>query len=265
VRSWLRWAGARGTQLALGVLLVSTVGVVAVRGAAYEKPTVPAFRPTFAVRRGLVTNEVAVFDPHDGAPVSRDWIVTSGSLFSDAGAGWTGPIDGEAPDARSRVHTDSAVFRMVTRRRDFRNVTVRFQLDVAGLTSTPRTPIQSYDGVHVFLRYGSAQQLYAASVFRRDGEVAVKKKVPGGPVNGGEYATLASTHHPIPERRWNTVVVTAVNVSGGVQISVTINGQLVLRTLDTGTLGQPISAAGAVGIRGDNASFHFRSFTATAS
>jgi hypothetical protein len=131
-----------------------------------------------------------------------------------------------------------------------------------GAIQTPRTPPQAFDGVHVFLRYKSAQQLYAMSVFRRDGQVAIKKKVPGGPVNGGEYATLAGTRHPLTEGSWNSVDVSAVDTAGGVLLSQRINGTLLIRTTDRGA-GPPIAEAGQVGIRGDNADFRFRAFSAT--
>ena len=140
---------------------------------------------------------------------------------------------------------------------------VRFDLDVAGLTTTGRTPAQAYDGVHVFLRYQSDQWLYAVSVLRRDGQVAIKKKVPGGPANGGEYATLAVARYSLPLQTWNAVEVTAVDAPGGVQLALRVNGRLLLQATDSGTLGAPIGAAGRVGIRGDNASFRFRGFSAT--
>ena len=172
-------------------------------------------------------------------------------------------MDGEKPDRYSRQHTDSAVFRLVTRRQDFQDVTVQFDLDVVGLTSTTRTPPQSYDGVHVFLRYQSPQQLYVVSVFRRDGQVVIKKKVSGGSVDGGTYATLATRGHSLPVGQWNAVAVSAVNTADGVLLSLRIDGELLLQTTDRGTEGDPIYDAGRVGIRGDNADFRFRDFSAT--
>lgn len=257
----------RGTECLpgnAGRLALCLLSVLAVQHVAGPAASRSAFSADFPQRRRLITNEVAYFDPASHAPVDRNWIVTSGSLFGDAGTGWTGPIDAEQPDTLSRVHTDSAVFRLVTRRSDFRDVAVRFEFDLAGLTSTPRTPAQTYDGLHVFLRYGSAQQLYAVSVFRRDGLVVVKKKTPGGPVNGGDYVTLASARAPVPTRRWNAATVTIRTSGGRTRFALTLNGKLVLQAVDTGArLGPALTAAGRVGLRGDNADFRFRRFTAT--
>jgi hypothetical protein len=94
------------------------------------------------------------------------------------GPAGSGPIDGVDPDTYSRRHTDSAVFRLVSRRSDFRNVRVEFAPDVARLISTTRTPPQAYDGVHVFLRYKSAQLLDAISVFRRTARSRSRRRCP---------------------------------------------------------------------------------------
>jgi hypothetical protein len=258
-----------------GRLIVSALILTAVGACTAQAPAAPSagsgasrtavdsapFRPRFSSGVYLLTNELAYFDPSAGAPVDKNWIVTSGSLFNDNGTGWTGPIDSEKPDQYSHRHTDSAVFRVVTRR-DFQDVTVRFDLDVTGLTSTPRTPPQSYDGVHVFVRYQTQRQLYVVSVFRRDGEVVIKKKVSGGDVNGGTYATLAAARHPLPAGKWIAVAVSAVNTSDGVLLTLSLNDNVVLRTTDLGTEGSPLYPAGRVGIRGDNAEFRFRDFSA---
>ena len=113
-------------------------------------------------------------------PGSGNWPAesTSGSLLADDRTGWTGPIDGVDPDTYSRRQTDSAVFRLVSRRSDFRNVRVEFAPDVARLSSTTRTPPQAYDGVHVFLRYKSAQLLDAISVFRRTARSRSRRRCP---------------------------------------------------------------------------------------
>ena len=264
-----RIAGAGKTQLILTVLILAAGSGCAAQASRPSSPRLHTtagsqpFHPRFSPGLRLVTNELAYFNPSAGAPVDNNWIVTSGSLFNDNDTGWTGPVDGEQPDRYSRQHTDSAVFRLVTRRRDFQNVTVQFDLNVVGLTSTNRTPPQSYDGVHVFLRYQSDQHLYVVSVFRRDGEIVIKKKVSGGSVNGGTYATLATSRHSLPVGQWNAVAVSAANIADGVRISLRIDGKLLLQTTDRGAEGDPIYDAGRVGIRGDNADFRFRDFSAT--
>lgn len=211
----------------------------------------------------LITNERAYFDPHaPGVRTSQDWIVTSGSLFSYNGAGWTGVPDRMPPDATSSNGTDSAVFRAVTRRADFTNVTVSFQLNVAKLVATPQTPASAHDGVHVFLRYQSYKDLYAVSVYRRDGIVAMKEKLPGGSSDGGTYYTLAQAPYKIPLHKWVPIRVTIATLSSmAIRINLTINGHQVLTMAERPGHIPPILSAGRVGLRGDNCEFYFRDFT----
>jgi len=204
--------------------------------------------------RGVVGNEL-------DARRSAQWLVTSGSLFNDHGAGWTGPIDGQRPDANSARTTDSAVFRAVTQRRDFGNVTVRFELNVARTGTTERTGTHAYDGVHVFLRYQSPQQLYAVSVDRRDSTVAIKVKTPGGPSDGGDYATLAQAPFHFRDGQWVREKVVVTNVAGGVRISLWTDGVQLLSTTDRNPGDAALTRAGRVGLRGDNTEFRFRDFT----
>jgi hypothetical protein len=219
--------------------------------------------PSFPKAEMLITNERAYFDPNaPGVRTSQDWQVTSGSLFSYEGAGWTGVPDGVRPDATSRNGTDSAVFRAVTRRADFTNVTVSFQLKVAELVTTQRTPAGAYDGVHVFLRYQNYQSLYAVSVYRRDGIVAVKEKLPGGPSDGGTYYTLAEAPYRIPLHTWVPIRVTIVTLtSKAIRISLIIRNRQILTTTEPASRVPPILSAGRVGLRGDNCEFYFRDFT----
>jgi hypothetical protein len=62
------------------------------------------------------------------------------------------------------------------------------------------------------LRHVSELNLYAITVDRRDGEVVIKKKCPGGPSNGGTYYALANsgpTHH-IALGKWEQVAGSVV-------------------------------------------------------
>ncbi len=221
---------------------------------------------SFPMAKKLITNERAYFGP-DAARVhkSRTWLVTSGSLFSDGGAGWTGIPDGVAPDVDSSNATDSAVFRVVTRRANFTDVTVSFQLRVVDLVTTQRTPATSYDGVHVFLRYQNDKRLYVASVFRRDGIVALKEKLPGGISNGGTYVSLAEGRYRMPMHTWVPVSVTIVTLPRQVvQLTMTIDSRTVLTATEPPSRVPPILAAGRVGLRGDNCEFFFRDFVVSA-
>ncbi|WP_182348405.1 hypothetical protein [Tomitella gaofuii] len=256
-------AGARIALVSCGAALVlaaaATVAVHAPRATGPE-----AFHPVFAEQTDLVTNEYAHRHPSaDGAVSSSDWIVTSGSLFSRDGAGWTGVPDGADPNARSGNGTGSAVFRAISRRADFSDTRVDFDLHLLGFVTTSRTPAHDWDGVHVFLRYHNDAELYVVSIRRRDGTLAIKKKTPGGPVNGGTYTTLAETAAPAGTGPMMHVSTTVRNrPDGSVALSAAIDGITVLRAIDMGEHGHTIRDAGRVGLRGDNCEFTFRDFRA---
>lgn len=231
-------------------------------------PEAPLFEDTFDRPDGLVTNEYAYWNPTlSDAVVSPDWEMTSGSLFTLDDHAYTGVPDDVGPNADSTNGTNSAVFRLTTRRADFSNVSVSFDLDMLGLTSTATTPPVAWDGLHVFLRYQSEYSLYYASIDRRDGTTIIKKKVPGGPSNGGTYFDLGQSGvHAIPFGQWEHVEATIdTNADGSVTIRLYANGSLVASALDDGSVGgAPILDAGKVGIRGDNAEFQFDDFTVNA-
>lgn len=225
------------------------------------------FRSRFPLNDRLVTNEFAYWSPNNEARVtSRDWHVTSGSLFSRDGSGYTGRLDSRSTDARSLRATNSAEFRMTTANRSFRNVAVQMNLKVAGQTSTSGSRT-IWDGVHLWLRHQSQYHLYYASVARRDGQVVIKKKCPGGSSNGGRYYTISREvpGKPIPYGQWLRVGASVRNTGGG---SVTIvlyrGGRAVVSAVDRGVGCAPITRPGATGIRADNTAFYFNDFTVTA-
>jgi hypothetical protein len=226
------------------------------------------FHASFAERTTLITNEYAYWNPkHADAVRSPIWSVTSGSLFSQARTGYTGKIDDGRPDARSTTNTDSSTFRLETVRRDFADVNVAFRLNIAELASTRRTPAVSYDGVHIWLRHESQYSLYAASVARRDGKVVIKKKCRGGPSNDGTYYPLGKeiSGAPITLDAWTSVAASVrTNPSGSVTVTLSVGGKVLVTAVDTGIGCAPITGPGAVGVRGDNTRFSFKTFGVTA-
>ncbi|WP_344935198.1 hypothetical protein [Actinoplanes nipponensis] len=233
-------------------------------------PAAPAalFQPVFPAS-GLVTNEFAYWNPTDPQRAdSRDWEMTSGSLFALDGSGYSGKVDGGSPDVRSVTNTGSAIFRLNTRDHSFGDVQVAMKLNVSGLTATSRTPAVDWDGVHIFLHYQSQYELYYASVARRDGHVVIKKKCLGGPSNGGAYYALGSSEVSglsLPLNSWQDVGASIRNnADGSVFIALQRNGKTVSTATDSGVGCAPIRAAGATGIRGDNAEFRFSGFTVSA-
>jgi hypothetical protein len=253
IRRWLTW-------MAVAFLGVAAVVFITV------KRHQPLLADDFSQPNGLITNEFAFFNPNDRAAVrSPIWLVTSGSLFAHDGSAWTGVPDVGQTGPRSASATDSSVFRAVTQRADFQNVTVSFGLFVQRFLSAKSGPTPGWEGVHVFLRYQTPVSLYVVSVDRSDGVIVIKKKVPGGPApsDGGTYYTLASTPGRSVSGRWEQVRVSVVN-SGteSVNIRLWMDGKLRLEATDNG-IGNvaPITQPGRVGVRGDYTEFKFDHFT----
>ncbi|MEU9131497.1 hypothetical protein AB0D08_25890 [Kitasatospora sp. NPDC048540] len=213
---------------------------------------------------GLLTNEYAF--RHPDAPDAHpdpDWVVTSGSLFADGGALWTGTPDGQSPDPASARHTDSAVFRLVTRRRDFADCTVRAEVLLEPPVTTSRTPAQDWDGGHLWLRYRSPQELYAVSFRRRDGVVVVKRKTPdehGAADAEGSYETIAEAKHAMEYGSWHSVEASVADtLTGAVRLRLAVDGRVLLDVKDQG--GERITAPGGVGVRADNSDLRIRAFS----
>ncbi|UQU65802.1 hypothetical protein COUCH_05655 [Couchioplanes caeruleus] len=210
-------------------------------------------------RMALISNEVAFRDQAAAeGDSSAGWHVSSGSLFGGGAFLWSGKPDGNRPNFDSSLSTGSAVLRATTAQATFQDVTVSFDLHVNQFVQTPRTGFRSFDGVHLLLRYRSEMETYAVSVFRRDGKVALKKKVPGGVSNGGTYFTLAEGQMPsivTGKNQWRQMQAT---ISGhrSVRLSLRIDGHSVLTALDRGAGGIAPISYGAVGIRGDNCDFY---------
>jgi hypothetical protein len=247
------------TFLVLIVVLATTV-------AAQPSPLASdvLFAPTFPAKDQLITNEYAFWNPSSPDAVrSADWDMTSGSLFSQSGYGWTGKTDRLDPGAKSMLGTNSAVFRLNTRRSDFGDVRVRFTTKILKVDDNPATFPVAWDGIHIWLRYQSEYSLYYASVARRDGGVLIKKKCPGGFSNGGTYYSLTPENmsYPIVLGKWRDVGATAVNYpDGSVRITLLVNGNFVVGVNDKGVGCPAIRTPGSVGIRGDNAEFLFSKF-----
>ncbi|GAA3345435.1 hypothetical protein GCM10020358_52500 [Amorphoplanes nipponensis] len=220
------------------------------------------YRPDLSGPDRLIANEYAHWNPGDPRTVrSPEWDVTSGSLFLRDGTGWTGPPDAARPDIRSANGTGSSVFRATTKRHSFLDAFVVLRVRNLGLTSRGRMAPSSTDGIHVFLRWHSPEDLYVVSLNRRDERIVVKRKTPGGTVNGGTYATLGETAYPVPYGAWQTFRIAIENTAGRtVSISIGNADRTLLRVVDRGGAAPPNLTAGAVGLRADNCDFQFADF-----
>jgi 3-keto-disaccharide hydrolase len=249
-------------RLLAGALVLGTIVGLCLAFALSQKAS-PHDRLLFAAHfgeRGLVTNEWAHYNPAANGIRSPEWEMTSGSLFARDGFGWSGPIDSGTPDRLSRGATDSAVFRLVSRQA-FDNYAVRFSFRTLGFTTTPRTPAHAWDGLHLWLRYQSAQKLYFASFARRDGHVVIGKKYPGGSANGGRYEHLSTSPTvKLAPHAWHHLHAAIETTGGTVTIRLLLDGKLVARAVDRDGQDPPIVRPGRVGLRADNAEFEFRRF-----
>lgn len=222
----------------------------------------------------LVTNEYAHWNPHATDAVrSPVWDLDSGSLFVRNGVGWSGPIERGPVDAVSRTGTNSAVFRAALRFEVPRDVVFSGRFKVIRIAAPPaftasaatRTTAPAardvsqrnsdWEGLHLWLRYRSPQDLYVVSIARHDGLVTIKRKRPGGPVNGGTYTTLASAHAGIAPGAFRSVAVSARDDDAGTHVSLVIDGVRVLTAHDPS--GDSAPSPGTVGIRGDDTEFEF--------
>jgi hypothetical protein len=218
---------------------------------------------SFDRSNGLVTNEYAYYNPSSRYSITSPiWQQTSGSFFINGSDAWSGVPDAVEPNARSTNGTGSAIFRLTTRRNDFKDVAVSFDLLNKNLTHTAATPAAATDGVHVWLRHLGETALYAVSVNRRDNKIVVKKKVSGGTTNGGTYYQIGTyARYYVSYNRWTHVKTTIqTNSNGSVTIAVYINGTRKLVVTDSGMGGAPIRTAGHVGLRGDNCNFKVDNF-----
>ena len=251
-------ARALAAAAIVGVAVVATLLFTVLRSGDH----VVLFAPRFPAGSTLVTNEFATYNPRAaGAVRSASWISTSGSLFARDGGGYSGVPDDGDPNATSSSATGSSVFRLVSRRRDFGDVSIRMRLRVDRLLDTPEST-DAWDGVHVFARYQSEDSLYVVSVSRRDGSVVAKKKLPGGTSNGGTYVQIGETvHDPLAHGLWHDVRLDVANDDGGVRLVLHLDGLPVLDVVDRGIGGPAITEPGRVGLRGDLCEFDFDRFS----
>jgi hypothetical protein len=242
------------------------------------------FQDTFTGADGLITNEYAHWNS-DGIN-SPDWDVTSGSLFRQSNAAWTGLPDLLEPNKYSSDHTNSDVFRLNTFRTFAGNIRVWLALKNNSEIHDSNCSVNDtcWHGVHIWLRHLTPYDLYAVSLNRADNKVAIKRKVPCGNENGGFYKDLTSpVTHAWSVGTWQHYSVTIqTNSNGSVTIKVYDDDSdpntPFLQATDAGgtntswtsgcvTPGSyptaqypPITVAGSVGVRGDFDNFNIDDF-----
>lgn len=209
----------------------------------------------------LIVNEWSYWNPQDPARVvAPAWQMTSGSLFSVGGLGWTGIPDDVSTDRYSEAHTDSQVFRLNTTRGDFGDVVQEVDARINGFTGSVDFPALPWDGVVLWPRYVDEFHLYFAYLLRKDGRVQITKKCPGHLAggsfyNGGSYFDLSAEryHGPTVIGRWYRLASSVQdNPDGSVTIRTFQDGRLAAQATDRGVGCAPIRAPTQLGIRADN-------------
>jgi len=228
-----------GAALALG--LSADIG--------HERPLL--LRDNFDGRDRVITNHYAYHAP-DAADAhrSRIWEVESGCALRSGNQLWTGVPTSNVPDRDCSNGTGSAVFRMWTKRTDFRDVAVSFGLRNNGYTSTG----ESWDGVKIYLRRQDGDNFYTAEVNRREGNVIIQRKC------DGEYGLLSQVRTSASPARigeWEDVAGTVVNLSDdAVRIQVVRSDGVALEAIDAQGSCDVLRRPGRIGIRGDRTDFH---------
>jgi hypothetical protein len=215
-------------------------------------------------RNGVVAADVG------RAEAGGSWLVTSGTLLTRRGHLWSGRPDGGPADPATG-RTGSAVLRAVSLRRDFTDASIHGEMRVDALVSTERTPEHTWDGVHLFLRYRDADNLYVVDLLRRDGTLSVKRKSTSVVESStgiqddrtrssedGIYRTLVSARVGDMSEGWHRFDVTIRDTAGGVALTVSIDERQWLSTTDSDP--SALRGPGRVGLRGDNADFTVRRF-----
>jgi hypothetical protein len=217
---------------------------------------------------GLITNEHAFWNA-DGVR-SPLWEMTSGSLFSKSGLGWSGVPDGVVPDATSSNGTGSLVFRLRTVAADFGSV--RQAVSVRINAFVPQAQGTTWDGVVLWPRYRSEFALYFAYLLRRDGRVQLTKKCPGDVAagefhNGGTYFPLTAERDsgaPTERGRWYRLATEVRDrADGSVSITGFRDGQAVVQATDHGVGCAPLRGPARLGVRADNTDFDLDAYRVT--
>ncbi|HEY5668074.1 MAG TPA: hypothetical protein VIR03_02800 [Candidatus Saccharimonadales bacterium] len=221
----------------------------------------------------IVTNEYSYWSKQACPYASNKWDMTSGTLMVKNGAGYSGvPTVESSSVCQSAKANNSAIFRLNTKDFSFGNTTTSLDFLLVQHGGDD-APVNSYDGLHIWVRYQSQYALYSVTVSRWDGTVDIKKKVPVAiahcdrPANDGCYYDLvAQIKRPdlAQGKAWHHAdIMTTDDAKGAVHILLKIDGAVVLSAVDAAP--GPAYHTGAVGVRGDNTEFYFKNFTVTSS
>lgn len=184
-------------------------------------------------------------------------------------------IDGALEMRSGQAHTDDDRFRMYTRRTDLQNPSVSFDLTFHGfsggsedwrginvwLNRTVCTPVPECDGVDD----PEGNSGYMLRFFAADGHAVVNKKIAGDTREDlSEHATSyvqGGTYYYMDEVAWEPEEGRTYRFEGRVEdngdgtstIEMAVDGEVLLRVVDDGSIGGPPLMGGRVGVRSDYA------------
>lgn len=227
------------------------------------------FTDSFTGSDGLITDENMFWN---GTNTSPTWEMDSGALYRQSNTAWTG--------------TTSDVFRLNTIQKF--SAPLRVSMSLKQNRDIHDSNCNSGDtcwyGTHIWLGYQNEYNLYYASVNRADGQVVLKRKVPCGSDNSGTYVVLGSAKYDWAVGKTDHYSATIENnADGSVTLKMYDDDKSTTTPIVTGTdkggtnpawtsscttpghyssaQYSPITAAGAVGVRGDYSDFNFDDFT----
>jgi hypothetical protein len=215
---------------------------------AHERPLL--FRDNFDGPDGVITNHHAYFSPsYEDAHRSPDWEMESGCALRDGNRLWTGIPTTNEPNKECSNGSGSAYFRLWTKRRDFQDVAVSFNLHV----NRYMTRGESWDGVKIYLRRQDGDNFYTAELNRREGNVIIQRKC------DGRYSLLGGVRNeatPVKAGEWEYVAGTVVNLPDDeVRVQVVRGDDVVLEATDSAGSCDVLRRPGRIGIRGDRTDF----------
>jgi hypothetical protein len=233
-----------------GAVIIAGLTVTADTG--NERPLL--FQDNFDGFDRVITNQYAYYKPDDPtAHRSPAWEVQSGCALRAGNRLWTGVPTTDLPNRDCSNGSGSAVFRMWTKRADFENVAVSFDLHHNRYMPTG----ESWDGVKIYLRRQDGDNFYTAEVNRREGNVIVQRKC------DGRYALLGGARSAATSERageWENVGGTVVNqADGAVRLQVVRRDGVALEVVDPPGTCDVLRQPGRIGVRGDRTDFYLDS------
>jgi peptidoglycan/xylan/chitin deacetylase (PgdA/CDA1 family) len=230
---------------------------------------VSLFKADLSGNGGILTNEFSYWHPESGcAYTSSSLNVTSGTLFSTQGVGYSGiPTTESQSVCESQVKTNSATFTMTTKQSNFTDVKISLDYKIISHTNGGAA-FTSYDGLHLLVGYQNQNALYATSLFRWDNETVIKKKIASSTIECSSpnsmdcYESLGLTTESAQLsslNQWHHADITFLTDGTSVRIVEVIDGQQLLDVTDQGIISKSYPI-GSVGIQANNTEFSFKNF-----